>query len=68
VTSFSPAHPTSSRHAIQPSPGTPRCGHRPSCAMSEKKERITRCDMCYGAASWDANNQIVALVLRTSMV
>jgi hypothetical protein len=30
--------------------------------MSEENERITH--MWYGAASWDANNQIVALILR----
>ena len=30
--------------------------------MAEENERITRRDMCYGAALWDANNQIVALV------
>ena len=32
--------------------------------MSEENERSTRRDMCYGAALWDANNQIVALILR----
>jgi hypothetical protein len=32
--------------------------------MSEENERITRHDMWYGAALWDTNNQIVALVLR----
>ena len=31
--------------------------------MSEENERITRRDMLYSAALWDANNQIVALVL-----
>jgi hypothetical protein len=32
--------------------------------MSEENERITRRHMWYGAASWEANNQIVALILR----
>ena len=31
--------------------------------MSEENERITRRDVWYGAALWDANNQIVALIL-----
>ena len=32
--------------------------------MAEEDERITRRDMCYGAALGGVNNQIVALVLR----
>ena len=32
--------------------------------MSEVDGRITRRHMWYGGASWDANDQIVALILR----